>query len=146
MAEPFAAAGKDLFTPQVGVLAVAPQPTGGQGLALTPSGSLPSAVAQQIVQTSSGQRNGFGLQAGSAVGVTNGSGVLSITFPTAFSSTPVYIVAIDGDTSAAHFWCEINTSSLTGFSIVAVQPGASGGSVAVTATNIRVNWMAFGVI
>lgn len=49
MAEPFAQAGSDLFAPQVGVLNVAPQPTGGQGLSLTPTGSIPTSVLETFM-------------------------------------------------------------------------------------------------
>ena len=46
MRDLFASPTIGLLTPQVGVLPVAPQATGGQGLALDPTGQLPSAVRQ----------------------------------------------------------------------------------------------------
>lgn len=77
----------------------------------------------------------FKMQAGTTVRTTNGSGDYTVTFPTAFSTGVLTIVACDGDDSG--------TPNLSVIAATVTTSQFSGSSNKASST-IRVNWIALG--
>lgn len=86
----------------------------------------------------------FILQGGAISQSSNGSGVASVTFPIAFSSPPVQVMAQNGDQSAQFIIHPANGAfvTTTGFTYVLRNPAAAWAAVASTAH--QCNWIAGG--
>lgn len=77
-------------------------------------------------------------QYGEESGTTDGSGELTVTFPTAFASTPVVVAT--ARTSLDRF-VVLRSVSTTGFTVAYYDLSAAG---TATSASIIVDWVAFG--
>lgn len=82
------------------------------------------------------------IQAGSVAGTTNGTGYLSISFPSAFPTGILTVILTNGDQDAATYGLTTASGvSTSGFSARAVNPNSGG---AYTNQGVRFNYIAIG--
>lgn len=80
----------------------------------------------------------------SVVATTNGSGVFTVTFPSAFPTGCITVVACDGDTGS-NFWPEIITAAVSASGFTCQITTVTAGALAtLNNTQVRVNYIAYG--
>jgi hypothetical protein len=82
------------------------------------------------------------LQAGSTVAGTDASGDIVITYPTAFTTSTLYVVACEGDITHAAALVMPHVYSAASFTVRICN--STTGAAWATSGNMRINWIAVG--